>query len=79
MQLPVLQEITERKIVGSRLSAIGNQPVTETIKPQIPFDFGVETDTKNIVQKDVVLDTQNVNKENIFIVSKKIHKSHRKI
>jgi len=50
--------------------------VTETIKPQISFDFGVETDTKNSVQKDVVLDTQNVNKENIFIVSKKIHKSH---
>jgi hypothetical protein len=47
-QLPVLQEVTERKIIGSTLSADGIQPVTETAQPQISLDFGTLTDeTKN--------------------------------
>lgn len=67
-QLPVLMEVTERKIIGSQLSAVGNQPATETIKPQILLDFGVVTDKPQkddiglgVPFNDVVLNTQNTN------------------
>ena len=43
-QLPILQEVTERKIIGSPLSAVSNQPVKEAIKSQTSLDFGTQTD-----------------------------------
>ena len=62
-QLPVLQEVAERKIIGSRLSAVGNQPVTETVKPQISLDFGTQTDTpqKDVEVQNIHSITQNIN------------------
>ena len=63
-RLPVLQEVSERKIVGSRLSGFNNQAVTETIKPQISLDFGVETNNlpkNSSLQNSPVLNTQNIN------------------
>ena len=63
-QLPILQEVTERKIISSRLLIDNNSQNTQPVKPQISLDFGVETDnsqTDSIVQNTAVLNTQNIN------------------
>lgn len=56
--LPVLREVVDKRIIGSRLSAVSNQPPTETIKPQISLDFGTETDTP---QQKAFINAPNTN------------------
>jgi len=64
MQMPILQEVVEKKIISSRLLIDNNLQNIQPVKPQISLDFGTETDSSKsevIVQNTAVLHTQNIN------------------